>query len=172
MASTYVTMVTTVPPPPPPHTHLQELTGEAEELEESPPKPEPPKKASPPGNGSGVSKRSPHPPPTSSSKNLDVIMERLRMYETAAAAAKEKGEGTKVRRYQRAIDIINTMARKVSSTGLGPCEYLLCSLWDTSTSPTYHSNFAMINCPTFQTFILYDEAPFPIVIRPFFIGVV
>jgi len=45
-------------------------------------------------------------------------MERLRMYETAAAAAREKGEGTKVRRYQRAIDTINTMARKVSTTGL------------------------------------------------------
>ena len=96
--------------------HLQELTGEAEEPEEPLPKFEPPKKAPRPGNGGGVS-RSPRPPPTSTSKNLDVVMERLRMYETAAATAKEKGEGTKVRRYQRAVDSIKTMARQVR-----PCD--------------------------------------------------
>ena len=68
-------------------------------------------KATPPA--SSASKRSPRRPPASSSKDLEVIMERLRMYETAAATAKEKGEGSKARRYQRAIGNINTMAKQV-----------------------------------------------------------
>lgn len=75
-------------------------------------------KATPPA--SSASKRSPHPSPASSSKDLSVIMERLKMYETAAATAKEKGEGTKARRYQRAIGSINTMAKQVG--GVWSCD--------------------------------------------------
>ena len=75
-------------------------------------------KATPPAGS--ASKRSPRPPPAASSKDLGVIMERLRMYETAAAAAKEKGEGSKARRYQRAIGNINTMAKQVG--GVWSCE--------------------------------------------------
>ena len=57
-------------------------------------------------------------PPVESSRELDVIKERLRIYEAAVVAAKEKGEESKARGYQRAIDNINTMAKQVRKYGL------------------------------------------------------
>ena len=54
-------------------------------------------------------------PPLESSGELDVIKERLRIYEAAVVVAKEKGEESKARRYQRAINNINTVAKQVWS---------------------------------------------------------
>ena len=48
------------------------------------------------------------------SASMDMIMERLKIYEEAVVVAKEKGEKPKARRYQRAIDSMNTMAKQVS----------------------------------------------------------
>ena len=56
--------------------------------------------------GGGASQRG-------SSRELDAIMDRLRMYEAAAKAAKEQGDSSKARRYNRAIAAINDMAKKV-----------------------------------------------------------
>lgn len=43
--------------------------------------------------------------------DLQIVNERIAMYQSAVAAAKSKGESSKVRRYERAISSMNEMAK-------------------------------------------------------------
>ncbi|XP_019850043.1 PREDICTED: coiled-coil and C2 domain-containing protein 1-like [Amphimedon queenslandica] len=52
---------------------------------------------------------------TSSSNNLQIVNERLSAYRSASAAAKAKGETSKVRRYERAIGSMNEMVKDLKA---------------------------------------------------------
>ena len=45
------------------------------------------------------------------SGDIQVVNDRIAMYNTAIAAAKSKGESSKVRRYERGLKLLNEMSR-------------------------------------------------------------
>lgn len=47
--------------------------------------------------------------------DLEVVESRLRMYQSAIAAAKEKKESSKVRRYERSLKTLNEMMKSVKA---------------------------------------------------------
>ena len=83
---------------------MQELQGD------SPPSPPPPAKT-----------KEVHIPPVATpstkpqSGELQTVLDRQKMYETALTSAKQAGESSKARRYERSVKTINTMAKQLKA---------------------------------------------------------